>query len=112
MHFGDIYGCFFRHRYIDNFSRAENGVESIVRDLLNSHEYVDFLIGRDGDFDQIVSSTVKRMKRAIRDDNSSLTWVLPYPTAELENNHEDYENYYDNIEICEESCNAHFKGAI
>jgi len=80
--------------------------------LLNSHEYVDFLIGRDGDFDQIVSSTVKRMKRAIRDDNSSLTWALPYPTAELENNHEDYENYYDNIEICEESCNAHFKGAI
>lgn len=52
------------------------------------------------------------MKRAIRDDNSSLTWVLPYPTAELENNHEDYENYYDNIEICEESCNANFKGAI
>ena len=76
--------AFFGHRYIDNFSRAENGVESIVRDLLNSHEYVDFLIGRDGDFDQIVSSTVKRMKRAIRDDNSSLTWALPYPTAELE----------------------------
>ena len=66
--------AFFGHRYIDTFSRAENGVESIVRDLLNSHEYVDFLIGRDGDFDQIVSSTVKRMKRAIRDDNSSLTW--------------------------------------
>ena len=104
--------AFFGHRYIDNFSRAETGVESIVRDLLNSHEYVDFLIGRDGDFDQIVSSTVKRMKRAIRDDNSSLTWALPYPTAELENNHEDYENYYDNIEICEESYNAHFKGAI
>ena len=57
-----------------------------------------------------IFTTVKRMKRAIRDDNSSLTWVLPYPTAELENNHEDYENYYDNIEICEESCNAHFKG--
>ena len=102
--------AFFGHRYIDTFSRAENGVESIVRDLLNSHEYVDFLIGRGGDFDQIVSSTVKRMKREIRDDNSSLTWVLPYPTAELENNHEDYENYYDNIEICEESYNAHFKG--
>ena len=65
--------AFFGHRYIDKFSRAENGVESIVRDLLNSHEYVDFLIGRDDDFDQIVSSTVKRMKRAIRDDNSSLT---------------------------------------
>lgn len=46
--------AFFGHHYIDYFSR----VESIVRDLLNSHEYVDFLIGRDGDFDQIVSSTI------------------------------------------------------
>ena len=46
--------AFFGHRYIDYFSR----VESIVRDLLNSHEYVDFLVGRDGDFDQIVSSTI------------------------------------------------------
>lgn len=83
-----------------------------IRDLLNSHEYVDFLIGKDEDFDQIVSSDVKRMQRVIRDDNSSLTWVLPYPTAELENNYEDYENYYDNIEICEESCKAHFKGTM
>lgn len=104
--------AFFGHRYIDRFAAAEAGVEQIVRDLLGSKEYVEFLIGRDGDFDQIASSTVKRMQRVVRDDNSSLTWVLPYPTSEMENNIEDYEKYYDNIEVCEESSRAHFKGAI
>lgn len=104
--------AFFGHRYIDQFAVAETGVEEIVRKLLESKEYTEFLVGREGDFDQIVSSTIKRLKRSGRDDNSSLTWVLPYPTAELENNEKDYEKYYDNIEVCEESSRSHFKGAI
>ena len=48
----------------------------------------------------------------MRDDNSSLTLVLPYPTAEFENNEDSFYNYYDEIEICEEAANAHYKGAI
>jgi len=102
----------FGHRYIDRFAVAETGVEEIVRKLLESKEYTEFLVGREGDFDQIASSTIKRLKRSVRDDNSSLTWVLPYPTSEMENNIEYYEKYYDNIEVCEESSRAHFKGAI
>lgn len=102
----------FGHRYIDRFAVAETGVEEIVRKLLESKEYTEFLVGREGDFDQIASSTIKRLKRSVRDDNSSLTWVLPYPISEMENNIEYYEKYYDNIEVCEESSRAHFKGAI
>ena len=102
----------FGHRYIDRFAVAETGVEEIVRKLLESKEYTEFLVGREGDFDQIASSTIKRLKRSVRDDNSSLTWVLPYPTSEMENNIEYYEKYYDNIEVCEESSRAHFKRAI
>ena len=52
------------------------GFESI------SNEYIEFLVGRDGEFDQLVSSTIRRCKRTIRDDNSSLVLVLPYMTAE------------------------------
>ena len=70
---------FFGHRIIQDFSEAEEQVEDLVRNLLLEKDYVDFLVGRDGDFDQIVSSTVKRLKRLVRDDNSSLIWVLPYP---------------------------------
>ena len=60
----------------------------------------------------MVSSTVLRMKRNVRDDNSALRLVLPYPTAEFENNEDSFYNYYDEIEICDESTKAHFKGAM
>ena len=73
---------------------------------------VEFLVGRDGDFDQIVSSAVKRQKRIVRDDNSSLIWILPYPTAELHNNTENFEAYYDEIEICGSAASSHPKGAF
>ena len=75
-------------------------MEALVHALLLEKEYVEFLVGRDGDFDQIVSSAVKRQQRLVRDDNSSLIWILPYPTAELRNNMENFETYYDEIEIC------------
>lgn len=103
---------FFGHRYIDNFRRTEERVERQVRQLIEEHEFVEFLVGRDGDFDQIVSSAVIRAKKNIRDDNSALIWVLPYPTSELQNNDEEFHKYYDEIEICEESSLAHPKSAF
>lgn len=104
--------AFFGHRYIDNFFVVESKLEEIIRDLLSSKQYVEFLVGQNGDFDQMVSSTVLRTKRNVRDDNSVLRLVLPYPTTEFENNEDSFYNYYDEIEICDESAKAHFKGAM
>ena len=78
--------AFIGHRYLDDIFRVEAKLEAHIKELLQSHEYVEFLVGRDGEFDQAVASTVRRMKRAVGDCNSSLVWVLPYPTAEYENN--------------------------
>ena len=103
---------FFGHRIIPEFREAEDRVEALVHALLLEKEYVEFLVGRDGDFDQIVSSTVKRQQRLVRDDNSSLIWILPYPTAELRNNMENFEAYYDEIEICGNAASSHPKGAF
>ena len=102
---------FFGHRIIPDFNQAEKKVEELVRNLLQQKEYVEFLVGRDGDFDQIVSSTVKRLQRCIRDDNSALVWVLPYPTAELRNNEKNFSAYYDTIEICGAAESSHPKRA-
>ena len=55
---------------------------------------------------------MKHLKGSIRDDNSAMTWVLPYPTAELSKNIKEYEEYYDSIEICEEASRSHPKAAI
>lgn len=103
---------FFGHRYIDNPFRVVELLESVIYDLIKQKPFVEFLVGRNGDFDQFVSSVVLRAKKKYRDDNSFLILILPYPTAEYQNNIDSFENYYDEIEICDTSSKAHFKSAI
>ena len=103
---------FFGHRRLEEFFTLESDLENLVRNLIREKEYVEFLVGRDGDFDQLVASTVKRCKRNIRSDNSSLIWVAPYSTAELRNNEKALKEYYDEIEICEYSAQSHFKSSF
>ena len=79
--------------------------------LLRSKEYVEFLVGRDGEFDQLVSSSIHRCKREVREDNTAHIWVLPYMTADLRANERDYRAYYDEIEICN-SAGYHYKAAF
>ena len=60
--------AFFGHRYIDNITKVENLLEEQIRKLIDENEYVDFLVGRNGDFDQCVSSSVLRVRKKHRDD--------------------------------------------
>ena len=103
---------FFGHRYIDNILKVEDRLEEIIRQLLSEHEYCDFLVGRDGEFDQCVSSTIIRVKKHFRDDNSSHVLVLPYPRHDYLDNQESFEDYYDEVEVCDEAASAHFKAAF
>ena len=103
---------FIGHRYIDRFSFVEEKVEELIRELIATKEYVDILIGRDGEFDQIAASTILRVKRNVFDANNTLTWVMPYETAEYRNNEESFHEYYDEVEVCTESAAGHFKSAI
>lgn len=102
---------FFGHRMIGNALEIENRLEQLIRTLLREHEYIEFLVGRDGEFDQLVSSVIRRCKREYRSDNSAHIWVLPYITAEFRDNEESFRDYYDEIEICEESAKSHYKNA-
>ena len=104
--------AFFGHRYVDNIPKVENLLEEQTRKLLDENEYVEFLVGRNGDFDQCVSSSVLRVRKNYRDDNSTLVLVLPYPTAEYLNNEENYRAYYTDVEISHAASIAHPKSAI
>ena len=109
----DIYTvAFFGHRYIDNPFKVEELLEEQIRKLINEKEYVDFIVGRNGEFDQCVSSTVLRVRKNVRDDNSALVLMLPYPTAEYLNNEEYFHNYYTDVEISCAASMAHPKSAI
>ena len=104
--------AFFGHRYVDNILKVENLLEEHIRKLIDENEYVDFLVGRNGDFDQCVSSSVLRIRKNHRDDNSSLVLVLPYPTAEYLNNENYFHDYYTDVEISYAASVAHPKSAI
>ncbi|MBO5316958.1 MAG: hypothetical protein J6A74_00745 [Oscillospiraceae bacterium] len=104
--------AFFGHREIDNPFKIEERLEEEIYRLLGEKEYVDFLVGRDGEFDQFASSAVLRVRKRYRDDNSSLILVLPYPKADYLNNVEYYEEYYSEIEISHAASVVHPKAAI
>ena len=109
----DIYSvAFFGHRYIDNPLKVEELLEEQIWKLIDENEYVDFLVGRNGDFDQCVSSSVLRVRKNYRDDNSALVLVLPYPTAEYLNNENYFHDYYTDVEISHAASVAHPKSAI
>lgn len=102
---------FFGHREIENSLLIEQCLEKLISNLLYENEYVEFLIGRDGEFDLLVSSIIRRCKRDICEYNSAHIWVLPYLTSEYLNNEEAFQQYYDEIEICDSAATGHYKGA-
>ena len=103
---------FFGHREINNLCEMESKLERIVHDLIEQQEYVEFLVGRDGEFDLLVSSVIKRAIANSDYGNTSLILVLPYMRAEYRDNKQNYLTYYDEVEICVESASAHYKSAI
>ncbi len=102
----------FGHRTMDDPFTIEKNLEQLIRKLLTEQEYVEFLVGRDGDFDLLAASVIRRVTKALSLENSSLILVLPYMKAEYRDHAKELEAYYDAVEICEESANAHFKAAI
>ena len=89
----------FGHRRLYDSIWIEEQLEELVLELLRTKQYVEFLVGRDGDFDIIAASVIRRCKREYRNDNSSLVLVLPYMRADIRDNEESYREYFDEIEV-------------
>lgn len=101
---------FFGHRNIDNPLAIDPVLDDLIGTLLQHKQYVEFLVGRNGDFDQLVSSSIRRCKRDVDNNNSAHVWVLPYVTSDFQNNEEAYRAYYDEIEVFD-SAGIHYKSA-
>ena len=102
----------FDHRRLDSPVQIEKQLGKLTLELLSSKTYVEFLVGRDGDFDLLAASVIHRCQRIFRADNSFLVWVMPYLTAEYRGREESFREYYNEIEICEEAAGKHFKAAF
>ena len=109
----DIYTVsFFGHREIENALEIERKLEAKITELIQTKQYIEFLVGRDGEFDILAASVVKRVKKQIDYGNCSLIWVLPYMKAEFRDNEKEYLDYYDGVEICDQSAKAHYKSSM
>lgn len=104
--------AFFGHRYIESPYKIEKLLDEQIQSLIKKYEYVDFLVGRNGDFDQYVASSIIRTRKKYRDDNSSLILVLPYSTSEYLNNELYFHNYYTDVEISLSASKVYPKAAI
>ena len=103
---------FFGRREIENALEVERKLEAKITELIQTKQYIEFLVGREGEFDILAASVVKRVKKQMDYGNCSLIWVLPYIKAEFRDNEKNFLEYYDDVEVCEQSANAHFKSAM
>lgn len=74
----------FGHRDLNAHTEVEKQLYSIVQDLIRSKEYVEFYIGRDGEFDVFSASIIKRAQKALGSENSEIILVLPYKRQNIE----------------------------
>ena len=100
--------AFFGHRRIDRLGEIEEKLVPILKELILTKEYVEFYIGRNGEFDEFVASLIKRVQKQLDRGNSTLILTLPYTVKDIEY----YAEYYDEIVIPDVVGNAHPKGAI
>ncbi len=109
----DIYTVsFFGHREAERASEIESKLDQLLHDLITQKQYVEFLVGRDGEFDLLAASAIRRAVNQYGYGNTSIILVLPYMKAEYRDNEQNYLSYYDEVEICSESSNAYYKSAI
>ncbi|MBQ8849407.1 MAG: hypothetical protein IJ011_03620 [Clostridia bacterium] len=99
---------FFGHRELHDLRRIDERLVPILKELIRTKEYVAFLVGRNGEFDEYVTSVIKRVQNEVGKDNNDMTLVLPYTVADLEY----YEKYYDGIIIPDSVKGVYPKSAI
>lgn len=98
----------FGHRDFSAHYELEEKLYPILKRIIYEQEYVEFYIGRNGEFDVFTASIIKRAQRMFGCGNSCIILVLPYP----ERNVEYYAGYYDDVVIPECLSGTHPKGAI
>lgn len=99
---------FIGHRRVDDFRFVEEQLDNLVGELIRTKEYVELYVGKNGDFDTMVASSIKRSQKRFGKANNSLILVLPYPVADMEY----LEDFYDEIWLPDELHGIHFKNAI
>lgn len=98
--------AFIGHREVDEHKIVAEELDKVISMLLEKHKFIEFYVGKNGEFDELAASAVRRLKR----DWSafcSLILVLPYEVANLDL----IAKSYDEV-ILPNGYKCHFKAAI
>lgn len=98
--------CFVGHRVIpaSDVFRVEAELIKVIREIMLSSDYVVFVVGRQGDFDQLAAHCVKTVQRELAGVTfSDLVLLEPYKKADLEWNEKNLLEIYDKVELCDAS---------
>ena len=55
----------FGHRDLNAHSTVEKRLYPIIRDLIQTESYIEFYIGRNGEFDIFAASVLKRIQKTL-----------------------------------------------
>ena len=97
------------HRDLDykNYKIAETKLIQLLRTLTDDN-CIEVYLGKNGDFDNLAASVIKRMKKEAGDEMIYMTLVLPYQVRDIEF----YERSYDRVLIPDSLHGVHPKSAI
>lgn len=98
----------FGHREVNE--NIEKRLSIQINDAIIKHNVEMFLVGGDGQFDEIAAGIVRRAKE--KHPSIRLILVRPYLTKKLEENKEYYYENYDDIIIPEELLGTYYRFAI
>ena len=97
----------FGHRYLSSVRELANKLYDAAEKLIRANEFVEFYIGRNGEFDELAASVIKRVQSKHGKEKCALILVLPYAVKDMEY----FKKYYDDITIPTEP-RTHYKAAI
>lgn len=97
---------FIGHRVVDEYRQVEEELDEVIELLHRKYGFIDFNVGRNGEFDELATQAVRRFRREW-EEWCELTLVEPYPVANLDI----IEKSYDSV-IIPTDRKCHFKAAI
>ena len=100
--------AFIGHRDFCSYRALDERFYSLIKELIRTKPFVEFYIGRNGEFDIYAATVVKRVQKAMGTENNELVCVLPYSVKDIGY----YEDYYDRVMIPECVGRIHPKAAI
>ena len=97
---------FIGHRVVDEYRQVEEELDEVIELLHRKYGFIDFNVGRNGEFDDLATQAVRRFRREW-EEWCELTLVEPYPVANLDI----IEKSYDSV-IIPTDRKCHYKAAI